>query len=227
METPFPESINEERHLIKAFELLETERVKALLEQNGIHRHAKVIRHDFLNTSARWWMAAAAVLLVTASIFIFNNISQPNPQQLADNSLSSVVDDYNFSYRSTSSDQNLVEFQKAFNNSQWTIAEKHLDSALAKTVVTDTNALMNIYFYKGIVDLQQNNFNAAVINFTPVANYNNGAFQNDAVWLRAMAHLKNNNLEAAKADLIFTSQNKGWKKAELADKILKSIGENK
>lgn len=226
MENQFPDDKREERHLYKALELLETEKVEAMLQKNGIHRHTKVIKHDFKMQTTKWWMAAAVLLMATASFFIYVNILQPNPQQLADNSLSTVVDDYNFSYRSSSTDQNLAEFQKAFNNSQWAVAENNLDAALTATAVTDTNALMNIYFYKGVVELKQNNFNDVIINFTPVANFTNGALQKDAVWLRALAHIKNKNFDAAKVDLISTSQFKSWKKAEEAAKILKAIGQN-
>ena len=46
METQFPDEKREERHLFKAFELLETEKVEAMQQQNGIHRNAKVIKNE-------------------------------------------------------------------------------------------------------------------------------------------------------------------------------------
>ncbi|MBK8848020.1 MAG: hypothetical protein IPO27_16400 [Bacteroidetes bacterium] len=226
METQFPDGKREERHLYKAFELIETEKVEAMLRQNGIHRETKVIKHDFRNQSAKWWMAAAVILIAAASFFIYVNITLPDPQQLADNSLSTLVADYNSSYRSSGSSQQLSDIQNSINNAQWEVATRQLDAALLKTSNTDSNAIMNIYFYKGIIHLEQHEYKSAILIFTPVANFNNGAFQKDAVWLRALAHTKNNDFAAAKIDLKSTAQYTGWKKADEAVKILHALGDD-
>lgn len=223
METQFPANNQEERHLNKAFELLEADRVKTMLAQHGIHRETKVIRHDFRKQTAKWWVAAATVFLVSVSLFLYLNNNELNPQQLADNSLSTVVTDYNFSYRSSEESQPLFEVQKAINNKQWSLAANHLETAIAQTPATDTSTLMNIYFYQGIVNLQQNNFEAAILNFTTVANFDNGSLQKDAFWLRGLAYLKNKDFERAQQDLKITAQQKGWKKAAEAEKILEAM----
>jgi outer membrane protein assembly factor BamD (BamD/ComL family) len=82
---------------------------------------------------------------------------------------------------------------------------------------------MNIYFYKGIVEMQQQNYNDAIVNFTEVVNYRTGSLQRDATWLRGLAYIKNNNFEAAREDLNRIAQIKGWIKAKEARKILKSM----
>ncbi len=223
METLFPDDKREEQHLYKAFELIETERVIDLLRKNGIHREGKVIQHDFRKQHVKWWMAAAILLIAVSSYFIYINIGLPDTQRLADNSLSTVVSDYNFTVRNTDLSQQLVEIQKAINNGQWDAAELQLDDALATIAVTDTIALMNIYFYKGIVEMQQQNYNDAIVNFTEVVNYRTGSLQRDATWLRGLAYIKNNNFEAAREDLNRIAQIKGWIKAKEARKILKSM----
>ncbi|MBK7886812.1 MAG: hypothetical protein IPJ86_05745 [Bacteroidetes bacterium] len=223
METLFPDDKREEQHLYKAFELIETERVIDLLRKNGIHREGKVIQHDFRKQHVKWWMAAAILLIAVSSYFIYINIGLPDTQRLADNSLSTVVSDYNFTVRNTDLSQQLVEIQKAINNGQWDAAELQLDDAFATTAVNDTMALMNIYFYKGIVEMQQQNYNDAIVNFTEVVNYPTGSLQRDATWLRGLAYIKNNNFEAAREDLNRIAQIKGWIKAKEARKILKSM----
>ena len=223
METLFPDDKREEQHLYKAFELIETEKVIDLLRKNGIHREGKVIQHDFRKQHVKWWMAAAILLIAVSSYFIYINLSLPDTQRLADNSLSTVVSDYNFTVRNTDLSQQLVEIQKAINNGQWEAAELKLDAAFATTAASDTIAIMNIYFYKGIVEMQQQTYNDAILNFTEVVNYEAGSLQRDAIWLRGLAYIKNNNLEAAREDLNRIAQIKGWIKAEEARKILKSM----
>jgi tetratricopeptide (TPR) repeat protein len=223
METLFPDDKREEQYIYKAFELIETEKVEAMLRKNGIHRNAKVIQHDFKNQSAKWWMAAAILLVAVSSYFIYINVKLPDPQRMADNSLSTIVADYNFTVRNTDLPQQLVEVQMAINNQQWESAELQLASILATTPSTDTIARVNIYFYTAIVEMQQAKYNDAILNFTSVANIQYNALLNDAIWLRGLAYIKNNNYEAARLDLEKIAKIKGWQKAKEATKILEAI----
>lgn len=223
MDTLFPDDKSEEQYIYKAFELIETEKVEAMLRKNGIHRNAKVIQHDFKAKYAKWWMAAAILLVTVSSYFIYINVKLPDPQRMADNSLSTLVTDYNFTVRNTDLPQQLVEVQMAINNEQWESAELQLASILATTPSTDTLARVNIYFYTGIVEMQQGNYNDAILNFTSVANIQYNALLNDAIWLRGLAYVKIKNYDAAKLDLEKIAQIKGWQKANEAAKILKAM----
>lgn len=224
METQFPNNRTEEQQLFKAFELLEMEKVKSMLSANGIHRQeAKIIKLPLIERINKWWMAAAILLLITTSVVVYNNFSLESPQQLADNSISTLSSDYNFSTRSSEADVYMFEAQKSFNNEQWILAEKQLDEALLKVSTADTISIVNIHFYSGIVEMKQNKFKDAVLSFTRVTQFENVALYNDAIWLRGLANVKLNNLEAAKKDLEFIEQIKSWKKAKEASKLLEVI----
>ena len=223
MDTLFPDDKSEEHYIYKAFELIETEKVEAMLRKNGIHREAKIIQHDFKSQSAKWWMAAAILLVTVSSYFIYINVKLPDPQRMADNSLSTIVADYNFTVRNSDLPQQLVEVQMAINNEQWESAELQLTSILANTPSSDTIARVNIYFYTGIVEMQQANYNDAILNFTSVANIQFHALLNDAIWLRGLAYIKIKNYESAKSDLEKIAKIRGWQKAQEAAKILEAI----
>jgi len=224
METQFPNNKTEEQQLLKAFELLEIEKVKSMLSANGIHRQeAKIIKLPLIERINKWWMAAAILLLITTSVVVYNNFSLESPQQLADNSISTLSSDYNFSTRNSEADVYMFEAQKSFNNEQWILAEKQLDEALLKVSTSDTLSIVNIHFYSGIVEMKQNKFKDAVLSFTRVTQFENVALYNDAIWLRGLANIKASNLDAAIVDLKFIEQLKGWRKATEASKILEAI----
>ena len=119
---------------------------------------------------------------------------------MADNSLTTVDVDYNFTVRSSDVTSQLSKAQIALNSGQFTLADQHLDTALSNTSQLDSIAITNIYFYKGIVSLRKPNYSIAIENFSLVANYNNSILRKDAIWLRGLAYIKVENFEAAKKD---------------------------
>jgi tetratricopeptide (TPR) repeat protein len=213
----------DEKHLFKAFELLEREKAEAMLRKHGIQREAKVIRHDFRSGSFKWWMAAAVLVLALSSVFIYQNLNRHGAVQLAENALSTVGKDYDFTVRSSQLPPEMLEIQIAFSEGNWTRAEDMLEKALIKTATPDTPATTTIHFYLGVVNLQQKQFDEAVHHFDPVVEYENSTLNRDAIWLRALAHLKNNNTALALTDLKSTAQQTGWVKAKEAREILNAL----
>jgi tetratricopeptide (TPR) repeat protein len=142
---------------------------------------------------------------------------------LADNSLTTVDVDYNFTVRSSDVTSQLSKAQIALNSGQFTLEDQHLDAAIFNTSQLDSIAITNIYFYKGIVSLKKPNYSIAIENFSLVANYNNSILRKDAIWLRGLAYIKVENFEAAKKDFQYIQKSTGWTKAKEASKILESL----
>lgn len=225
MESLFPENKQDEKALFKAFESLEKEKTEALLRQHGIHRPGKVIQHDFRTKVTKWWIAAAILLITAGSVFYYTQLMGPSPQQLADNALSTVVKDYNFTVRSANTEAVLGEVQKLINNGDYDNALKQLDLALKNTSPADTSGWINLHFYSGVVLLHNHDFSSSIGHFDSVAKYPFSSLYLDAVWLRGLAYFKAGKPEDAKEDFKLIAQQKNWIKAEEAKKILDSLEE--
>lgn len=223
METPFPDNQQEERHLDRAFHLLEKEKAAKLLEQHGIRRTAKVIKHDFRMINTKWWMAAAILLLLLSTYVLYQYSNSSTPEQLADSSLSTVTDDYNFTMRSGSVTAEIRDAQIAIINKNWTLADKHLEKALSSVAPEDSTMIINIYFYKGVVSLKKPDYETAVQNFNIAANSKTGVLRNDAIWLRGLSYIKLGKTDEAIKDMEHTAKLKEWKKANDAKKILETL----
>jgi hypothetical protein len=226
MDSLFPDNKQDEKALFKAFELIEKEKAETLLREHGISRPGKVIQHDFRKKSNAWWMAAAVLLLVAGALYYIVTLQLPGAQQLADSALTTVMDDYNFTVRSSNAAEALSEVQISINNGEYNVAIQQLNTAIQNTAASDTLAIVNLHFYSGIVFLQKNNFSTAIQHFNAVINYQNNSLYRDAVWLRGLAHLKAGNKAAAIKDLEETSKQTNWVKSEEAKKMLESLEHN-
>jgi hypothetical protein len=223
MESIFPENKNEEQHLSIAFHQLEKERVGKLLEKHGIKRHAKIIRFEFKSVIQKWRIAAVIAFVCISSYLLYLNIYSYSSQQLADNAIAEIGNEYNFTVRSGNSDIELMNAQAAINKENWNLAQLHLEKALAENSAADSAFITSLYFFKGIIYIKQTNYELAIVDLSIVCNYKKSNLKNDATWLRGMAHLKSGNINSATIDLKSVSSIKGWKKAEEAKKILQAI----
>lgn len=223
MESPYPDNHQEEMHLARAFHLLEIERAEKMLQQHGIRRNAKIIKHDFRATNYKWWMAAAILIFSLSTYFLYQNIASTTAEQLADSSLLTVTDDYNFTMRSGGAATEIQEAQSAIVTKNWTLAEDHLEKALDATAPSDSNMIITLHFYKGVVALKKPDYEKAIQNFNIAAAYKTGNLRNDAIWLRGLSYLKLGKTNDAMKDLEYTASVTGWKKAKDANTILEIL----
>lgn len=229
IELEFPADEHEKRHLARAFEMLESEKMDAQLHQFGIRRSA-IAEADGAMSAVRggrfktWQMAAAAVLVFALAAVLFIGRGGGDAMQLADAQLVSVVSDYNPTVRSTDAAGHLHLAKSAFSRADWQTAEREFDAALAETSAEKTATLEQIYFYKGLIQLELDDFSAAAEWFSKSLATGAANFDRDARWLRGLAFLKLGKTDEARADLEKIAAETSWKKSADARKILDSMG---
>jgi len=207
----------------KAFQLLEREKAEEMLRQHGIQRSGKIVRYDFRKKFNAWWMAAAILVIALSSLYLYQQMTPLGSLQLAENALSSVSSDYNFSVRSTDLPKLMLDVQMAFNKKDWTTMDTLLEEALSQSDSIDAQTKAGLHFYLGVSALQQDHFADAVLHFDPVIQTAGSVYARDAVWLRGLAHLKNNRLDLALIDLNATAREKDWTKSKEASMIIHAL----
>lgn len=225
IELEFPADDREKRHLARAFEMLESEKMDARLGKHGIRREAATaLTFERGGRFRVWQMAtAAALVLALAAVLFIGRGGGGDPLQLADAQLVSVASDYNPTVRSTPAASHLDLAKANFSRSNWQAADGELDAAIAETAAGETATLEQIYFYKGLIQLELDNFSAAADWFSKTLATGAGNFERDARWLRGLAFLKTGDVAAARADFEKTAAVSGWKKSAAAQEILKVL----
>lgn len=219
--TEFPSDAHEARHLARAFEMLESQKMDVLLGQHGIRRAAMPLAaQPGGRLRALAWAAAASLALLLAAVLFIGRGPALGPQQFADAQLLSVAADYNPSLRSASKTTPLETAKQAFSRADWRAADDAFDRALSEAQPSEAARLEEIYFYKGLVQLELGSFSAASEQFTKSLATGAGNFEKDARWLRGLALVKSGDLQAARPDLEKTTAEKGWVKAAEAQRLL-------
>ncbi|MFN4254159.1 MAG: hypothetical protein ACK4Q5_04050 [Saprospiraceae bacterium] len=219
--TEFPADGHEARHLARAFEMLESDKMDALLRQHGIRREAMPLAAQRGGRFPAWaWAVAASLVLVLAAVLFLGRSPATDPQQFADAQLTTIAADYNPVLRSTGKAAPIETAKQAFSRADWSAAAVAFDLALAETQPSETARLEEIYFYKGLIELELGNFPAAAEQFSRSLATGAGNLEKDARWLRGLALVKSGQVQAAAADLEKTAAEKGWVKAAEARQLL-------
>lgn len=225
--TEFPADGHEARHLTRAFEMLESQKMDALLRQHGIRREAMPLAAQRGGRFPTWaWAVAASLVLVLAAVLFLGRGPATNPQQFADAQLTTIAADYNPTLRSGGKNTALQTAKDAFARADWSAAAVAFDLALAETQPSEAARLEEIYFYKGLIQLELGNFSAAAEQFSRSLATGAGNLEKDAHWLRGLALVKSGQAQAAVADLEKTAAEKGWVKAPEARRLLDLLGDS-
>lgn len=217
----FPADGHEARHLARAFEMLESEKMDALLRQHGIRREAMPMTGQRGGRFPAWaWAVAASLVLVLAAVLFFGRGAATDPQQFADAQLTTIAADYNPTLRSGGENTALQTAKDAFARADWPAADRAFDRVLAETPAAESAVLEQVYFYKGLIQLELGNFPAAAEQLSRSLATGAGNLEKDARWMRGLALVKAGEARAAVADLEKTAAENGWVKAAEARRLL-------
>ncbi|MFN0175846.1 MAG: tetratricopeptide repeat protein [Saprospiraceae bacterium] len=145
----------------------------------------KIIR----NNVRRWIALAASVTLIAVAVWFFRKSDDtPTYQQYAQHTPLSLTVMGN-------TEQAKVDAETAFNLKDYSKALTALDQ-----VLSDEPDNIKAKLSRGICLLELNRTGEARAVFEPMA-AGNSALKEDAVWYVALSYLKENNLEACKAEL--------------------------
>ena len=188
-------------------------------EQEATKRALTEYENEFKNSSSfnrKSWMVAASVIMLLGFSFLWLNSGS------IDNN--ALFEDYFEPYRNVvqpvvRGEQNMDSKSKAFEayeNKDYQTALDYFNVALEEK----NEAVIKLY--KGITQLQLDNIEDAIVIFEELENLpNNLEAQHN--WYLALAYLKNNELENAKATLQKLNSRDSAFKNEEVDSLLKAL----
>ncbi len=161
-------------------------------------------------------VAASFVLIATISFFALNQNTQPSLQNIYSENFSHY-ENLNGQVRGATESSSLQsQASRAYDMGNYSLAA----ASYAELVKTDKSA--NNYFYMGLSNLEAENYSEAISNLNATVN-NFDAFDKQAKWYLSLAHLANNNEEAAISTLVsLTSESSAYK--EKAETVLREMG---
>lgn len=171
------------------------------------------------NTMKKTILAAASLVLIAAFSFfaLSNNAEEPTLQALYQNNFESYDNIYGI-VRGENEQESSLESQafNAYDMGNYELAA----SNFAELVKTDRSAIN--YLYMGLSNLEASNTETAIQHLNVTLN-NFDEFDSQAKWYLALAHLSNENEEAALSNLVsLTLENSIYK--EKAESVLKEMG---
>lgn len=202
------------------------QKLKAQLNQDFDRLYAQ--QHGQKTVRKRWYMAAAAVILVlVVSIPFFRNylatpslpelvaeykIDPPSISVLSNRDRSSPIDTL------STQDSLRIEIRELYDYQQYELVIQRL------TAILDTsqhNSLQWILFFLGTAYLKNENPTMAIRSYEQIAE--NGIYKEEARWFTALAYLKLDQQENAIITLKQIVNSKGHYKGEKALELLKKL----